>query len=135
MSDAAAAIRTDGLAPNRAVPRRVTVLGSTGSPMARNELRLRLKRVTDTMLFKPMPDHRIAVLVGHARHGIPHEVRSGRPHDRPHVMHDPRITRAQVRRHDPAVLGEARRDHGQACAAPRGTFDRHGLVARPWRSG
>ena len=29
--------------------------------MAKNELRLRLKRVTDTMLFKPMPDHRIAV--------------------------------------------------------------------------
>ena len=37
------------------------VLGSTESPMARNELRLRLKRATDTMLFKPMPDHRIAV--------------------------------------------------------------------------
>ncbi len=28
--------------------------------MARNELRLRLKRATDTMLFKPMPDHRLA---------------------------------------------------------------------------
>jgi hypothetical protein len=27
----------------------------------RNELRLRLKRATDTMLFKPMPDHRLAV--------------------------------------------------------------------------
>jgi hypothetical protein len=38
-----------------------TVLGSTESSMARNELRLRLKRVTDTMLFKPMPDHRIDV--------------------------------------------------------------------------
>ena len=37
------------------------VLGSTESSMARTELRLRLKRVTDTMLFKPMPDHRIAV--------------------------------------------------------------------------
>jgi len=28
--------------------------------MARNELRLRVKRATDTMLFKPMPDHRLA---------------------------------------------------------------------------
>jgi len=30
------------------------------SPMARNELRLRVKRATGTMLFKPMPDHRLA---------------------------------------------------------------------------
>lgn len=37
------------------------VLGAAENPMARNELRLRLKRATDTMLFKPMPDHRIAV--------------------------------------------------------------------------
>ena len=28
--------------------------------MARDELRLRLKRATDTMLFKPMPDRRLA---------------------------------------------------------------------------
>ena len=27
--------------------------------MARKELRLRVKRATDTMLFKPMPDHRL----------------------------------------------------------------------------
>jgi hypothetical protein len=39
----------------------VAVLGAAENPMARNELRLRLKRATDTMLFKPMPDHRIAV--------------------------------------------------------------------------
>ena len=36
------------------------VLAAAESPMARNELRLRLKRATDTMLFKPMPDHRLA---------------------------------------------------------------------------
>ena len=37
-----------------------SVLSAAESPMARNELRLRLKRATDTMLFKPMPDHRLA---------------------------------------------------------------------------
>lgn len=37
------------------------VLAAGESSVARNELRLRLKRATDTMLFKPMPDHRIAV--------------------------------------------------------------------------
>ena len=36
------------------------VLAAAESPMARNELRLRVKRTTDTMLFKPMPDHRLA---------------------------------------------------------------------------
>jgi len=36
------------------------VLAAGESPMARHELRLRLKRATDTMLFKPMPDHRLA---------------------------------------------------------------------------
>jgi hypothetical protein len=38
-----------------------TVLGAADSAVGRNELRLRLKRATDTMLFKPMPDHRLAV--------------------------------------------------------------------------
>ena len=37
-----------------------SVLAAAESPTARNELRLRLKRATDTMLFKPMPDHRLA---------------------------------------------------------------------------
>ncbi|TMA99371.1 MAG: hypothetical protein E6J57_09565 [Deltaproteobacteria bacterium] len=37
-----------------------SVLSAAESPMARNELRLRVKRATDTMLFKPMPDHRLA---------------------------------------------------------------------------
>jgi len=37
-----------------------SVLAAAESPMARNELRLRVKRATDTMLFKPMPDHRLA---------------------------------------------------------------------------
>jgi hypothetical protein len=37
------------------------VLAAGDSPTARNELRLRLKRVTDTMLFRPMPDHRLSV--------------------------------------------------------------------------
>jgi hypothetical protein len=36
------------------------VLATADSAVARNELRLRLKRATDTMLFKPMPDHRLA---------------------------------------------------------------------------
>ena len=37
-----------------------SVLAAAESPVARNELRLRVKRATDTMLFKPMPDHRLA---------------------------------------------------------------------------
>jgi len=36
------------------------VLAAAESPVARNELRLRVKRATDTMIFKPMPDHRLA---------------------------------------------------------------------------
>jgi len=35
------------------------VLAAAESPMARNDLRLRLERATDTTLFKPMPDHRL----------------------------------------------------------------------------
>ena len=38
-----------------------TVLATVDNAVGRNELRLRLKRATDTMLFKPMPDHRLAV--------------------------------------------------------------------------
>jgi len=37
------------------------VLAAAEDAVARNELRLRLKRSTDTMLFRPMPDHRLAV--------------------------------------------------------------------------
>jgi hypothetical protein len=37
------------------------VLAAGENPMARNELRLRLKRANDTMLFRPMPDHRLDV--------------------------------------------------------------------------
>jgi hypothetical protein len=37
------------------------VLAAAESAIARNELRLRLKRANDAMLFKPMPDHRLAV--------------------------------------------------------------------------
>jgi hypothetical protein len=37
------------------------VLSAGESPIARHELRLRLKRATDSMLFRPMPDHRLAV--------------------------------------------------------------------------
>jgi hypothetical protein len=37
------------------------VMAAAGSAISRNELRLRLKRATDTMLFRPMPDHRLAV--------------------------------------------------------------------------
>jgi hypothetical protein len=38
-----------------------TVLAAGDDPMARNELRVRLKRANDTMLFRPMPDHRLSV--------------------------------------------------------------------------
>ena len=37
------------------------VLAAAGDAVARNDLRLRIKRATDTMLFRPMPDHRLAV--------------------------------------------------------------------------
>lgn len=37
------------------------VLAASGSSMARNELRLRIKRANDAMLFRPMPDHRLSV--------------------------------------------------------------------------
>jgi len=37
------------------------VLAAAENALARNELRLRIKRATDTMLFRPMPDHRISV--------------------------------------------------------------------------
>jgi hypothetical protein len=36
------------------------VLSASGNAIARHELRLRLKRANDTMMFKPMPDHRLA---------------------------------------------------------------------------
>jgi hypothetical protein len=38
-----------------------TVLASTGDAVARNELRLRIKRAADTLRFRPMPDHRLTV--------------------------------------------------------------------------
>ena len=38
-----------------------SVLAASDSAIARNELRLRLKRANDTMMFRPMPDHRLAV--------------------------------------------------------------------------
>jgi hypothetical protein len=38
-----------------------TVLASTGDAVARNELRLRIKRAADTLRFRPMPDHRLVV--------------------------------------------------------------------------
>jgi len=37
------------------------VLTAAENTMARNELRLRVKRAADTMLFRKMPDHRLAV--------------------------------------------------------------------------
>ena len=37
------------------------VLTAAGNTVARNELRLRVKRAADTMLFRKMPDHRVAV--------------------------------------------------------------------------
>ena len=35
------------------------VLAAADDAVARNTLRLRIKRATDTMLFRPMPDHRL----------------------------------------------------------------------------
>jgi hypothetical protein len=37
------------------------VLAAAKSAMARNEVRLRIKRASDTMLFRPVPDHRLDV--------------------------------------------------------------------------
>jgi len=37
------------------------VLETREDAVARTELRLRLKRAADTMLFRPMPDHRMSV--------------------------------------------------------------------------
>ena len=37
------------------------VMAANEDAVAKNELRLRLKRACDTMLFRPMPDHRLAV--------------------------------------------------------------------------
>jgi hypothetical protein len=37
------------------------VLDTREDAVARNDLRLRLKRAADTMLFRPMPDHRLSV--------------------------------------------------------------------------
>ncbi len=37
------------------------VLAAADDSVARNTLRLRIKRATDTMLFRPMPDHRLSV--------------------------------------------------------------------------
>ena len=38
-----------------------TVLGAPADAVAKHELKLKLKRVSDTMLFRPMPNHRITV--------------------------------------------------------------------------
>jgi hypothetical protein len=37
------------------------VLATVDDTMARNAMRLRIKRAADAMLFRPMPDHRIQV--------------------------------------------------------------------------
>jgi len=37
------------------------VIASTADAVARNELRLRIKRAADTLRFRPMPDHRLSV--------------------------------------------------------------------------
>ena len=37
------------------------VLNAEDDSVGRNELRLRLKRAHDSMLFRPMPDHRLSV--------------------------------------------------------------------------
>ena len=38
-----------------------TVLAAPADAVAKHELRLKLKRVADAMLFRPMPDHRVSV--------------------------------------------------------------------------
>ena len=37
------------------------VLATVEDAVARNELRLRIKRAADTLRFRPMPDHRLSV--------------------------------------------------------------------------
>jgi hypothetical protein len=37
------------------------VMAAVDDTVARNALRLRIKRAADTMLFRPMPDHRLSV--------------------------------------------------------------------------
>lgn len=37
------------------------VLSAADDTMARNQLRLRIKRASDAMLFRPMPNHRVQV--------------------------------------------------------------------------
>jgi|GEM_PF-1281429 len=37
------------------------VLATTQDAVARNELRLKIKRASDSLLFRPMPDHRLSV--------------------------------------------------------------------------
>src|SRR5262249_28923258 len=38
-----------------------TVLGAPNDAVAKHELKLKLKRVADAMLFRPMPNHRVSV--------------------------------------------------------------------------
>jgi len=38
-----------------------TVLDAPADAVAKHELRLKLKRVADAMLFRPMPNHRVSV--------------------------------------------------------------------------
>jgi hypothetical protein len=38
-----------------------TVLGAPADAVAKHELKLKVKRVADTMLFRPMPNHRVSV--------------------------------------------------------------------------
>jgi hypothetical protein len=38
-----------------------SILEADDDAVARNDLRLRLKRVHDTMMFRPMPNHRMSV--------------------------------------------------------------------------
>jgi hypothetical protein len=38
-----------------------TVLDAPADAVAKHELKLKLKRVADTMLFRPMPNHRVSV--------------------------------------------------------------------------
>jgi hypothetical protein len=54
---------THGTRHGRVEVKVADVLAAADDSVARHALRLRIKRATDTMLFRPMPDHRQAVNV------------------------------------------------------------------------
>jgi hypothetical protein len=52
---------THGTRQGRLELKQSDVVAAADDSVARNALRLRVKRTADAMLFRPMPDHRLAV--------------------------------------------------------------------------